>query len=263
MPGTFFIEPSTAGSLTSTTSDIEATRFIAVHNDENFGVKIEKKKGLIRPKFYFKYIKEKFSTLEKIKLETNLRKIEKAFDKAIANGQISLGKKIMNKSIILGKELLIRSKGITYFIEQKYLDKYKHKIRKGHISDTDLEDYTRIIPDEVIEKLNKVKDFFDDFVIYHYWNEDQEDVKEMSSEEKEDMRDPVLFGKIKETDRLYFIADWEDEYCDLTFDEMIEELGCNKKDLKISTIANFNETNNQEEEDEDDEEEDYEEDEDE
>jgi hypothetical protein len=50
----------------------------------------------------------------------------------------------------------------------------------------------------------------------------------MSSDEKSKMRDPILFGYIKETDRLYFIADWEDEYCDLTFDEIIDVVGENK-----------------------------------
>jgi hypothetical protein len=50
----------------------------------------------------------------------------------------------------------------------------------------------------------------------------------MSSEEKQKMKDPILFGYIKETDRLYFIADWEDEYCDLTFDEIVDVIGENK-----------------------------------
>ena len=34
--------------------------------------------------------------------------------------------------------------------------------------------------------------------------------------------------------RLYFIADWEDEYCDLTFDELIKDSKkVFKKDIRI------------------------------
>ena len=39
------------------------------------------------------------------------------------------------------------------------------------------------------------------------------------------MKDPVVFGIIKETDKLYFVADWIDEYCDLTFRKIVDVVG--------------------------------------
>ena len=36
---------------------------------------------------------------------------------------------------------------------------------------------------------------------------------------------PILFGLIRGSDKLYFIGDWIDDICDLTFDELIEVLG--------------------------------------
>ena len=35
-------------------------------------------------------------------------------------------------------------------------------------------------------------------------------------------RDPILFGLINHSERLYYIADWEDELCDLTLDRIAE-----------------------------------------
>ncbi len=204
-------------------------------------VKVENKKNLMRPRMYFEYVKKNFSKLENKKISQGIKKIEKAFDKAVSNGQIALGKKLLKKVVISTKELIFKTKGFEYFIEKDILNENKRNIRDGHISDTNLKDYTRIIPEDVIEKLNKVKNLFDDFIIYHYWNEDCEDVKNMTEQEKDDMKDPVLFGTIKENDKFYFIADWEDEFCDLTFDEMIEELGCDKKDLKIAKKIDFSE----------------------
>lgn len=37
-------------------------------------------------------------------------------------------------------------------------------------------------------------------------------------------RDPILFGMIKDSRRLYFVADWIDKLCTLTFEELIQEM---------------------------------------
>ncbi len=36
---------------------------------------------------------------------------------------------------------------------------------------------------------------------------------------------PILFGVIKGRRRLYFVGDWVDEFCDLTFDQIADALG--------------------------------------
>jgi hypothetical protein len=195
---------------------------------------IVKKKGKgISPILYFKYIKKKFGILERIRLDSRLKKLEKAFYKAIENGQEALGEKIIRWIAKETKESVLYSKGIRLFIEREDLDKYKHKIRDGYISDTPFKEFTRVIPKAVLIKKKKLEKFFDGFVIYHYWKEDQ-DTKEMDAEEKAQMKDPVLFGFIKETSRLYFITDWEDEHCDLTFDEMIEVVGKDDEEFTLS-----------------------------
>lgn len=187
----------------------------------------------IHPKLYFKYIKRKFGFLEKRRLDTRLKKLEKAFYKALENGQEAFAEKFLNKLAQETRESAILAKGINIFIEKDDINKYKNKIRDGHISDTQLKDFTRIIPKKVLEKKKKVENIFDGFVIYHYWDEDAKDVKKMDKEEKEKMKDPVLFGWIKETNRLYFIADWEDEYCDLTIDEMIDVIGKDDEEITL------------------------------
>jgi hypothetical protein len=179
----------------------------------------------IHPVLMFKYIKKKFNVLERVIIDRRLAKLEKAFYNAVDNGQEMLGKKLIEEIAREQRETLLYASGVRTFIEKEDLDKLKHKIRDGHISDTLLRNYTRVIPNNVIAKKKKLEHVFDDFVIYHYYNKEVEAKLEkkqkMSSEEISKMRDPILFGIIKETNRLYFIADWEDEYCDLTFDEII------------------------------------------
>ena len=220
-----------------------AYRFSGDYGDVSMTVdKSGKQKGM-RAKLFFKLAKKKFGVLEQMRLDNRVKKLEKAFNKAIKDGQNVLAEKFMDKLIEEARECMLAAKGIKFFIESGDLNKYKHKVRGGHISDTPFEKYTRVIPKKVLDKKNKVGSLFDGLVIYHYWNETAKDVKKMSSEEKEDMKDPILFGTFKDSDRLYFIADWDDEYCDLNFDEIVdvisEEADKEDKDFVIGRTPNL------------------------
>lgn len=211
----------------------------------NYAVEVSTdKKGGIHPVLYFKYIKSKFGMLEKMRLDSRLKKLEKAFLEAVDNGQEALGQKLLTELSRETRESMMYAKGIRHFIERDDLVKYKNKIRDGHISDTVLKHFTRVIPKDVLAKKDKVKDLFDDFVIYHYWDEkaeaNREKKQKITPEEKAKLRDPVLFGIIKETNRLYFIADWEDEFCDLTFDEMVDVLGKDDDELTLTSKPKLN-----------------------
>ena len=191
----------------------------------------------LSPELYFKFIKSKFTTLQGMRLKNRLNRLEKAFYKAVENGQDALARKFLNQVAREARESAIYAKGIKYFIEREDLWRHKRNIKDGHISDTRLEDFTRIIPNDVTNKINKVKDVFDGFVIYHYYYEEiekkLEKKQEMSAEEKSKMRDPVVFGYIKECDRLYFVAEWQDEYCDLSFEDIIDVMGKPEEELTL------------------------------
>lgn len=232
-----YITSTTAGTITSTGGYIYIdgiASYGSVTTPISWSLNV---KSGISPQLYFKYIKKKFGMLEKLRLDSRLKRLEKAFLKAVENGQDALGEKILKDLSRETRESTMYVKGIKHFIEYDDLTRYKTKIRDGHISDTKLEDFTRVIPKAVMDKKNKVNDCFDGFVIYHYWNEEAEKNRstkqKMSNDEKQKLRDPVLFGVIKESNRLYFIADWEDEFCDLTFEEMIDVIG---KDEDEQTI---------------------------
>lgn len=184
----------------------------------------------IHPSLYFKYIKKKFKPLENRRITLRLKELERAFDAAVENGQNALGEKFLAELAVTVRESMMLAKGISRYVEYGDLARHKRKIRGGHISDTKFEDYTRVVPRRVLKRKKEVECCFDGFVVYHYWNEKaQKDAKGMSDEERSKMRDPVLFGVIRENDRLYFVADWEDEFCDLTFDEMVSVIGSAKR----------------------------------
>lgn len=184
------------------------------------------------PLLAFKFIKSKFGLLERTVLNRRLERLEKAFYNAVENGQDFLANKFLKELSKESRESTLYAKGIRHFVERADIARVKNKIKDGHISDTRLEDYTKVIPKHALSKKKEYQEFFDGFIIYHYYNQEIEEKiskkQKRTEEEKQKMKDPILFGWIKECDRLYFIDDWEDEYCDLTFDEIIDVVGENK-----------------------------------
>lgn len=235
-------EITSSGTATSSNWDVNASAMYnsglisfsseLFFNDVNTG-----SKG-IHPELYFKYVKKKFKTLERMRLDSRLKKLEKAFMVAVENGQNFLAAKFLAQVAAQTRESVMYSKGVKFFIERQDLNKYKHQIRGGHISDTKFEDFTRVIPKNVLKRKKELDGVFDSYVIYHYWNDEAEKARaknqKMSDEEKGKMRDPVLFGMIKETNRLYFIIDWVDDKCDLTFDEIVDELDKKEDEIKLT-----------------------------
>lgn len=214
----------------ATTTSIGFPQGILAENQKS-----ENSRG-IHPQLYFNYVKSKFRPVEQKKLERQFGIIEKAFDKAMEAGQEALAADFLRQIVRETREAQLIAKGINYFIEEEDLHKFKYSIRDGHISDTPLQHYTRLIPAEVVKKKKAVEELFDSFIVYHYWTEDARDVKAMSPETKQRMQDPVLFGRMDGSNRYYFVADWIDEYCDLTFDDIINRLGERKSNFKLGKV---------------------------
>ena len=97
-----------------------------------------------------------------------------------------------------------------------------------------LKNFTRPIPQEVIDKIKEVNDYevFNNYVILHY---DPKNVnqKETKKEEYNRKKDPILFGVISGSRKLYYITDWIDEVCDLTLEAFVDALGTTKNEFLV------------------------------
>lgn len=99
--------------------------------------------------------------------------------------------------------------------------------------------FPRIIPNEVVEKIEKMKSLglFSEFYIVFTDYTDEEIISDKAKKQREINRDPIVFGTIDGyQDRYYFIADWVDEYCDITFDKMVNTLQSMDKSYKPKEI---------------------------
>ena len=148
-------------------------------------------------------------------------------------GQVALRDKLLQNLVINKLESILYVKGFYKAVDEDALVKLAQNIPDS-ISLDYIKNYVRNIPVSVLK--NKIKadqlHVFDNYCILHY--DFDNNGKRMTNEErtKEYIRrkDPILFGMIKGSNKLYFIDDWVDEYVndDLTFDKIVSIVG---KDL--------------------------------
>ena len=141
-------------------------------------------------------------------------------------GQTSLLKKLMAEAEVRKYENALYAKGWKRFLSEAQLLKFVEKVEKGLCLDW-ISHYTRPIPASVAEKkvLCDEARLFDNYVILHYDPEDKATTPEDRAEEVRKRKDPILFGVMRGSRRLYFVDDWKDELCDLTLQEIVEKLG--------------------------------------
>ena len=142
----------------------------------------------------------------------------------------------------VSKERELVKNGVNTFIYRDDILEFLERptIRESGIKLIELEQYTRVIPDEIIETMKAVKPYVDKFYIMftdYTGAAEKEAIRDRKIARKE--KDPILFATFqvivenannrmdpmadmsKINDRFYVVGDWEDEYCDLTIDKFL------------------------------------------
>lgn len=190
---------------------------------------------------FFSQVKIKVGEAEKFK--THIKTIFTQIENAKNMGQVALLENLASKLVVEVYEAALMSLGYNKYITFEDLRKLEKKSPRG-LSIDQIPNFTRIIPQDVVEEKKKADDLqiFDQYVILHFDPEKKavkETVAEVESkkayERETRAKDPILFGLILDSQKLYYIADWVDELCDLTWDKAIEILGDKEEDhlLKI------------------------------
>ena len=182
------------------------------------------------PAVLFKNLKENTKIIETESLNKQLAVIEQQIVLAKEAGQKNFTDRLAVAHDIIVREQQLLIKGYKDFVYEADVETLLSKTKKIKI--IELDRYPRAIPLEVLEKYKAAKntELFDRFVIVFTDLTDQEYKSEEEKQYVARNRDPVLFGCFQHKvtafkhDRFYLIADWEDEYCDLTFNKMIQAI---------------------------------------
>lgn len=175
----------------------------------------------------------------KVKLESKegaeiyvdrVSKYLRAIHNAYTVGQTALVEKLLLEMIANKYEALLASRGVYYAIGEKRIIDFAEKTERG-VSITYLKNFARPIPDEVIQKIVKANEYevFDNYVIMHY--DPKGEQKQETKKEEAKRKDPIVFGVIAGSRKLYYITDWIDEHCDLTLEKFVDTLGTTKEEF--------------------------------
>lgn len=178
-------------------------------------------------------------------------------------GQQEAAKKAVLAAKALKKDLELYEKGIRTYIHIDDITKYIKEMKKDNkkpLKLIELKNFPRIVPDEVVDKWLPVREYFDEaFVLFTDYTEKSEEKNTVAAamgkqstqaevEKKRKEKDPILFGAIKVDserntlkgncyEKMYFIADWVDDYCDLTFDKLLKRLTEEGKEDMVKEIT--------------------------
>ena len=176
----------------------------------------------------------KVKSTSKASFDGYVNRVEK-YLKAIHNakliGQTALAEKLMREMVANKYESFLYSEGYYYVVTEEQVVNFAKKSERG-ISIDYMKNFIRPIPSDVVDKISEADqlEVFDNFVIMHYDPKGQ--AKQLTAkEEQAKRRDPIVFGVIAGSNKLYYITDWVDEYCDLTLEKFVDTLKTTKEEL--------------------------------
>jgi hypothetical protein len=185
----------------------------------------------VTPSIYFDYVKSLKKTLDRKEWEIVINTGLIMLEKTKLTGQVAMAERITHEIELCLKELEAANNGFDIFVDRKDIEKYIDAVEGKSIKIMTLSQYSRDIPDDVVEKLMKAKEIFDEIYII-FTDYTLKETKKVAKERRD--KDPILFGAFKDDtagdhkvyveDRLFFIADWVDEFCDLTLEELVRDV---------------------------------------
>lgn len=145
-------------------------------------------------------------------------------------GQTALVEKFLSEMIANKYEALLASRGVYYAISEKRVIDFANKTERG-VSLTYIKNFVRPIPQEAIDKVIEANGYevFDNYVVMHY--DPKNEQKAETKKEEAKRKDPIIFGVIAGSRKLYYITDWIDEHCDLTLEKFVDTLGTTKDEF--------------------------------
>jgi hypothetical protein len=179
---------------------------------------------------FFNSVKENTNELNNSDIKEVLDNYKILLENAENNNQVALIDRIKDYSSVLKNELIISESKFNKYLTEEDIVEFHNKASKHDKYNTCLcltyvKNFVKVIPKEVSELKKEADELmvFDNYVVLHYdySGKSVDDTKA----EKQKKKDPILFGVISGSNRLYFIGDWIDEYCDLTLDMVIKKIG--------------------------------------
>lgn len=153
---------------------------------------------------------------------------ERAMAQASRTGQKALLEKLKSGLNLHRMESQLVAIGLPKYVEESKVVEFAKASKRGLRLDW-LRNFVRQIPENVVALKDGADELgiFDNYAVLHYDPDGKSVAKTEAERAAEEIakRDPILFGFIKGSRRLYFVGDWIDEHCDLTLEQFADMMG--------------------------------------
>lgn len=195
---------------------------------------------------YFNGVKTKQQKIIDSKIFEELKYLPNQIEELIMLGQTGLANKLKKNIVNLTKERILIANGFDTYLYRNDVTRYIELVKDKKVFICELEKFPRLIPESAKKLLMKARSlnvFKDFWVVYvDYTGDSDKLLTKQEIAERRKNRDPIIFGTFERPenepiDKMYFICDWVDEYCDLTLDKMVKKLVENDQNYKPQTIV--------------------------
>lgn len=176
----------------------------------------------ITPSQYFDNLKNLKVEMKSETLQQIAENVMTLMKKSLITGQKKLATQLIKQLNLINNELKAVEAGFNVYVLRVDIELYIQKVEGRTVKIIELENYERDIPDDVVPMIEKATPYFDKLYVLFtdYANTEGKKVEKTRRD-----KDPILFGAFAKDSgapepRLYFIADWVDEKCDLTLEEL-------------------------------------------
>lgn len=204
-------------------------------------ISLEIDETALEPKDYFKVLKGKLNSQTEKDLTNQLNVLAEHILAAKKINQKKFLEKLSFTYQTILKEQILLAAGFSKFVYKDDIKDFIDKVKPAKsVKIIELERFPRAIPLSVMENIKKVQDLeiFSGFVVVFTDFTDSDHSTKKEREVIQRNRDPIVFGYFKSNpedvsmgtstglthERFYFVDDWEDEFCDLTFAKMVAKM---------------------------------------
>jgi hypothetical protein len=207
--------------------------------------KVEFKKGEdgINVGLFFRFMKSKLSKIEKERLKKRVMNLQKVALDANDMGQIVMYEDVTKMLAVAIRESEAVVCGFDKYIDRSVITKYMEMVKdRKNVKWETMDRFPRTIPRPPKMKIKRAQErkLFDEYWILYTDYTKEVDTPKKTTKEKIREKDPIVFGAYKYApERLYFIADWVDAYCDITMDQVVEKMKEEDKEFGLTEVPNI------------------------
>lgn len=208
-------------------------------NEMKFEAPTKKELG---PRLYMKYVKSKLTKVQTQKVKERMDKLKKLIPYAKDMGQVALYEELSKELLVILRESEAVAIGCTQFVDRASINKFITIVKDRVVKFDKFENFPRVVPQKIRTKVKTAQKVFDQIHILFVDYTDEKPLK--SNSEKIREKDPIVFGTFSfAPDKFYYIADWVDEYCDLTLSKFVEKMKADHPEFSLSEVPEITEEN--------------------